>query len=192
MGEFKELKRRHTEAPIVAVPRRMGSYTWDTDASEGQLGSLLLQEQPVRITRPVDCWSRSLNSAERSYGTTERECFEVWCASFFLCLYEEGTRFTVRTDHAALKWVLHMDGAHRRLARWRWRLVEVDNVAQTRQGASQHTADTMSRIPTSARDEGAILDAVPCLPLPNLSAAWQLPSETKWALVSPPDARGAP
>jgi len=78
-----------------------------------------------------------------------------------------------------------MDGAHGRLARWRLRLAEFDYVVQTRPGASHHAADTMSRISTPARDEGPIPDAVPCLALPNSSAAWQLPPETKGGLLGP-------
>jgi len=41
----------------------------------------------------------------------------------------------VRTDHAALKWMLHMDGSHGRLALWRLRLAEFDYVVHTRPGA---------------------------------------------------------
>jgi len=185
LGAFEELKRRLTEAPILALPRRHGAYTLDTDASAGQVGAVMLQEQPDQSTRPVGYWSRSLNSAERNNSTTERECLAVVWASLLLRPYIEGTRFTVRTDHAALKWMLHMDGDHGRLARWRLRLAALDYVVQTRPGASHHAADTMSRISTPAVDDGAIPDAVPCLALPNSSAAWQLPPQTKGELLSP-------
>ena len=184
-GAFEELKRRLTEAPILALPRRHGAYALDTDASAGQVGAVLLQEQPDQSTRPVGYWSRSLNVAERNYSTTEWECLAVVWASLLLRPYIEGTRFTVRTDHAALKWMLHMDGAYGRLARWRLRLAEFDYVVQTRPGVSHHAAEMMSRISTPAVDDGAIPDAVPCLALPNSSAAWQLPPQTKGGLLSP-------
>jgi len=185
LGSLEELKRRLTEAAILALPRRHGAYTLDTDASAGQVGAVLLQEQPDQSTGPVGYWSRSLNAAERNYSTTERECLAVVSASLLFSPYIEGTRFTVRSNHAALKWMLHMDGAHGRLARWRLRLAEFDYVVQTRPGASHHAADTMSRISTPAVDDGAIPDAVPCLELPNSSAAWQLPPQTKGGLPSP-------
>jgi len=86
----------------------------DTDASAGQVGAVLLQEQRDQSTRPVGYWSRSLNAAERTYSTTERECLAVVWASLLLPPHIVGTRFTVRTDHAALKWMRHMDGAHGR------------------------------------------------------------------------------
>jgi len=91
----------------------------------------------------------------------------------------------LRKDHAALKWMLHMDEAHERLAQWRLRLAELDNVVQTRFGAAYHAADTMSRISTPEGDEGAVHDAVPCLALRNSSAAWQLPPNTKGGLQGP-------
>jgi len=184
-GAFEELKRRLTEAPILALPRRHEAYTLDTDASAGQVGAVLLQEQPDQSTRPVGYWSRFLNAAERNYSSTEREYLAVVWASLLLRPYIEGTLFTVRSDHTALKWMLHMDGAHGRLARWRLRWAEIDYVVQTRPGASHHAADTMSRNSTPTVNDGAIPDAVPCLALPNSSAAWQLPPQTKGGLLSP-------
>jgi len=106
-------------------------------------------------------------------------------ASLLLRPYAEGTRFTIRTDHAALKWMLHMDRAHRRLERWRSRFAEFDYVVQTRPRTSHHAANTMSRISTPAGDKGAIPDAVPCPALPNSAAAWQLSPDTKGGLLGP-------
>jgi len=161
LGAFEELKRRLTEAPILALPRRQRAYTLDTDASAGHVGVVLLQDQPDQSKRPVGYWSCPLNAAKWSYSTTERECLAMVWASLFLRPYIEGTRFTVHTDNAALKWMLHKDGAHGRLVRWQLRLAEFDYVVQTRPGASHHAAVTISRISTPAGDEVAILDAVP-------------------------------
>ena len=166
-GAFEQLKRRLTEAPIVALPRRQGTHTVDTDASPGQVGAVLLQERPDQCIRPVGYWSRFLNGAEQNYSMKGQECLSVVWEALLLRFLVEGTCFTVCTDHAALKWMLHMDGAHGRLARWRLRLMEFDCVVQTRTGSSHHAADTMSRILTPARDEVAIPDAVPCLAFHN-------------------------
>lgn len=40
---FEEFKRRLTEALILALPRRHGAYTLDTDASAGHVGAVPLQ-----------------------------------------------------------------------------------------------------------------------------------------------------
>jgi len=91
LGAFEELKRRLTEAPIFALPRRDRAYTLDTDASTGQVGEVLLQQQPDQSTRSVGYSRRSLNAAERNYSTTERECLAVVCASLLLRPYIEGS-----------------------------------------------------------------------------------------------------
>jgi len=129
-------------------------------------------------------WSRNVNAAERNHSTTERKCLAVVWASLRLLPCVEGTRFTVRTDHATLKWMLHMDGARGRLARWRLKLAELGYMVQTRPGASLHAADTMLRISTPVGDEGAIPDAVPCVAFPNSLAAWPLTPETQGGLLS--------
>jgi len=87
LGAFEELMRRLTEARILALPRRHEAYTLDTDASAGQVGAVLLQEQADQSTRPVGYWSHSLNAAERNYSTTERECLAVVWASLLLRPY---------------------------------------------------------------------------------------------------------
>jgi len=185
LGALEELKRRLTEAPILAPPRRHGAYTLDTDVSAGPVGVVLLQEQPEQATQPAGYWSHSLNAAERNYSTTERGCLAVVWASLLLLPYIQGTRYTVRTDHAALKWMLRMHGAHGMLALWRLCLAELNYAVQTRPGESHHAADTMSRILTPAGDDGPIPDAVPCLALPKYSTARQLPPQTKGGELYP-------
>jgi len=64
LGAFEELKRRLRKTPILALPRRQGTYTLNTDASAGQVGAVLLQDQPDHSMRPVGYWSRSLTAAE--------------------------------------------------------------------------------------------------------------------------------
>jgi len=66
LGAFEKLKRRLTEAPILALPPRHGSYTLQTDESAGQVGAVLLQEQPDQSTQAVGYWSSSLKDEERS------------------------------------------------------------------------------------------------------------------------------
>jgi RNase H-like domain found in reverse transcriptase len=50
--------------------RTEGRLCLDTDASDGQLGCCLLQDQPDGKPLPLGFWSRTLNSAEQNYSTT--------------------------------------------------------------------------------------------------------------------------
>lgn len=89
--------------------------------------------------------------------------------------YLEGRRFIIRTDHAALRWMLHMDGSQGRLARWRLRLAEYSYTVETRPGAGHHAADTMSRLPSTSTDTSAVPDEIPCLALPAHARGWTVP-----------------
>lgn len=86
-------------------------------------------------------------------------------------------RFIVRSDHAALRWMLLMDGAYGRLARWRLRHAEFNNVMESSPGQHQHAADVMSRLVTSGADRGPIPEEIPTLlTLANFASAWVQPS----------------
>ena len=145
---FNALRARLLSPPILALPRREGKLWLDTDASAAQLGCCLLQEQPSGPALPLGYWSRTLNAAERNYSTTERECLAIVWAVTHLRPYLEGVKFTVRTDHHALRWVMNLADAQGRLARWRLRLSEFTFNVEYSPGATHHAADAMSRLPT--------------------------------------------
>ena len=123
---FKALKRALTTTPVLALPRADAHSRLETDACDRQVGCVLLQMQPDGEYKPVGFWSRSLCAAERNYDTSERECLAVVWAVQLLRPCLEGTKFTIRTDHKALKWILDMKDSTGRLARWRLKLYNFD------------------------------------------------------------------
>ncbi len=54
---------------------------------------------------PIGYWSRTLIPAELNYSTTKRECLAAVWAVHHLRPYLKLTRFTVRTDRHAIKWL---------------------------------------------------------------------------------------
>ena len=144
---FNTLRDRLLSPPVLALPRAKGQIWLDTDASDGQLGCCLLQLQPDGKPLPLGYWSRTLNSAEKNYSTTEKECLAIVWAVTHLRPYLEGVNFTVRTDHHALRWVMNLSDAQGRLARWRLRLSEFTFKVEYHPGAAHHSADAMSRLP---------------------------------------------
>jgi RNase H-like domain found in reverse transcriptase len=70
---FNTLRDRLLSPPVLAQPRAKGQMWLDTDAFEGQLGCCFLQLQPDGKPLPLGYWSRTLNSAEKNYSTTEKE-----------------------------------------------------------------------------------------------------------------------
>jgi len=103
---FERLREQLCNPPILALPRRKGKYIIDVDASYDQLGCALLQEQPAAAYHPVGYFSRGLEPAAQNYTVTEIEGLGVVWAITFLRPYIKGTRFLVRCDHKALKWIL--------------------------------------------------------------------------------------
>jgi hypothetical protein len=81
--------------------------------------------------------------------------------------YLERQKFTVVTDHQALRWVMNLPDAQGRLARWRLCLAEFEFQVEYRPGSSNHAADTMSRLdpPAPTLLEDPIDTEIPVLTL---------------------------
>ena len=135
------------------------------DASAYQLGATLLQQQnetePNEWT-PIGYWSKTLTDCKWNYSTTERECFSVVWAVTSLRLYIEGLKFTIRTDHDALRWLMTLTDSLGRLMRWRLRLSEFDFTITYRPGRVHQGPDALSRlISPDGNDDKAVDDEVP-------------------------------
>jgi len=152
-AEFDRLREQLCNPPILALPRREGNYIIDVDASYDQLGCALLQEQPAGEYHPVGYFSRGLEPAEQNYTVTEIEGLGVVWAITSLRPYIEGTRFSVRCDHKALKWILTTTACtNNRLNRWRIRLAEFDYDVEYKPGRKHAIADALSRMPMEGLD----------------------------------------
>ena len=160
---FETLKQRLVSPPILSLPRPDAPYVVDTDASAYQLGCTLLQpsNDNENVLMPVGYWSYALNEAERNYSATERECYAVVWAVTSLRPYLEGTRFTVRTDHDALRWLMSLTETSGRLTRWRLRLAEFDFTIVYRPGRTHQVPDALSRLVRPHASQTPVDDEVP-------------------------------
>jgi hypothetical protein len=117
------------------------------DASATALGACLSQKVNG-VERPIAFASRVLSPAERRYSASEREGLAcLWaCEHWHFYLY--GRRFTLITDHQALKTMLTAGGSgHRplRLHRWSDRLFQYTYDVHFRSGRENSVADCLSR-----------------------------------------------
>ena len=62
--------------------------------------------------------SKTMDDTQRKYATTEKELLAVVFALDKFCSYLVGSKVTVYTDHAALKYLLKKADAKPRLIRW--------------------------------------------------------------------------
>ena len=96
---------------------------------------------------PVAFASRALNTSERNYSTTERECLAVvWGLDHFRH-FIYGQNITLVTDHKPLKWLLQTKSLNTRLTRWALKVSEYSVDAIDYKKGSEHTnADGLSRL----------------------------------------------
>ena len=146
---FDSLKEALVRPPVLALPVAGRPFMIDTDASAYQVGATLLQQQDEEDPKSwatIGYWSRSLVPAEKNYTATERECLSVVWAMQSLRPYIEGQRFLVRSDHAALKWLISLKDPTGRLARWCYRLSTFDYEIIHRPGRKHQVPDALSRL----------------------------------------------
>jgi hypothetical protein len=113
---FDILKSALVSAPILCYPDFTKPFDLYVDASLDGLGMTLGQIQNDREV-VIAYAGRSLNSAELSYSATEKEALAVIDGIKIFQPYLHGHKFTVHTDHNALKWLMSVKDVTGRLAR---------------------------------------------------------------------------
>ena len=124
---FRTLKIALCSQPILAFPASEGKYIVDTDPSNTGLGAVLSQVQNGE-KQVIAYYSKTLSKPERNYCVTRRELLAIVRALEHFHKYLYGRQFSLRTDHAALAWLLRFKKPEGQLARWLERLQECKSV----------------------------------------------------------------
>ena len=91
-------------------------------------------------------WYKKLNAAEKNYATIEKECYAiVWSVKKF-DEYLIGAKFTVRSDHRPLQWLMTNKETKGRRLRWALILQNYNFRIEYIEGVENHVADVLSRI----------------------------------------------
>lgn len=143
---FIRLKEHLCTSPILGYPNREGRFIVDTDASNTGIGGVLSQEQGEREV-VIAYFSKSLSKPERNYCVTRKELLAVVKTLQHFNKYLVGRQFTLRTDHAALKWLLQFKNPEGQVARWLEQLQEYNFTTEHRSGRTHLNADALSRRP---------------------------------------------
>jgi hypothetical protein len=155
---FNELKQCLISAPILAYPNITGRFVLDTDCSGFAMGGIISQIQNT-YERVIAYGSKTLNQAEKNYCVTRRELLAVvtFVKKFRHYLY--GKRFTVRTDHMSLKWLMNFKEPEGQVARWIEYLSTFDFEIIHRPGKDHGAADALSRRPCKFCDRYDLKEA---------------------------------
>ena len=143
---FNTLKEKLIQTPVLGYPLPQEPFILDTDASNYATGAVLSQIQDGK-ERVIAYYSRSMNSAEKQYCVTRKELLAIVRAVKQFHCYLYGRHFTIRTDHAALTWLLKFRNPEGQIARWIQRLQEYDFEVVHRAGLKHNNADALSRRP---------------------------------------------
>ncbi|KAJ9535161.1 hypothetical protein OSB04_un001760 [Centaurea solstitialis] len=144
-SSFDLLKDMLTSAPIIQPPNWQLPFEIMCDASNHAVGAVLGQKDG-KNSHVIYYASRSLDSAQCNYSTTEKELLAVVFALEKFRSYLLGTKVIVFSDHAALKYLLKKKDAKPRLIRWILLLQEFDLEIRDKSGAENLVADHLSRV----------------------------------------------
>ncbi|KAI4904404.1 hypothetical protein NFI96_007328 [Prochilodus magdalenae] len=143
---FGCLKKALTDSPILTPPDPKLMFVLDTDASDVGMGAVLSQVGPEG-EKVIAYFSKTFNKAERCYCVTRRELLAIVRAIGHFKYYLCGLPFTVRTDHAALQWLMSFKEPEGQIARWLEELAPYVFQVEYRAETQHANADAMSRRP---------------------------------------------
>ena len=103
------------EPPILAYPEPHGLFILDTDANSTGVGAVLSQVHPGNREKVVAYYRMLLSVATR-------ELLAIVKAVKYFHVYLYGRKFLLRTDHAALRWLLSFRQPEGQVACWIERL----------------------------------------------------------------------
>ena len=144
------------------------------DASDYVVGDVLGQRVDKKLN-VIHYASKTLDSAQRNYATTEKEFLAVVFACEKFRSYIVDSKVTIHTAHAAIKYLMENKDAKPRLIRWVLLLQEFDLHVVDRKGADNPVADNLSRLENVLDDPQPIDDSFPDEQLNVISASCSAP-----------------
>nr|KYP42550.1 Retrovirus-related Pol polyprotein from transposon 17.6 [Cajanus cajan] len=117
LSAFSLLKQKLCSAPVITSPDWNFDFELMCDASDYAVG-VVLGQRKNKIFHVIHYASKVLNETQMNYATTEKELLAIVYALEKFRSYLIGSKITVFTDHAAIKYLLTKSDSKPRLIRW--------------------------------------------------------------------------
>ena len=114
---FERLKTALISAPIIQPPDWSLPFEIMCDASNYAVGAVLGQRRDKKL-HAIYYASRTLDSAQINYATTEKELLAIVFTLDKFRSYLVGAKIIIYTAHAAIRYLLAKQDAKPRLLRW--------------------------------------------------------------------------
>jgi hypothetical protein len=149
---FTDLKKMVAQETMLAYPDFTKKFVIYTDASDRQLGAVIMQEG-----KPLAFYSRKLNKAQMNYSVTEKELLSIveTLKEFRNILL--GYQIEIYTDHLNLTYETTLNESQR-VMRWRLLIEEFGPTLTFIKGEANVVADALSRLPRSGECESMCLE----------------------------------
>ncbi|KAK8980795.1 hypothetical protein V6N11_047926 [Hibiscus sabdariffa] len=121
------------------------------DASDTSIGTILVQKIGKEL-HVIAYASRTLDSAQRNYSTTEKELLTIVFALEKFRSYLLGTNVVVFSDHASLCYLMNKKEAKPRLIHWILLIQEFNLEIKDKKGRENLVADHLSQISLTLTD----------------------------------------
>ncbi|GMF31856.1 unnamed protein product [Phytophthora fragariaefolia] len=146
MMNFKELKRRMCDPPVLHLSDFTKAMHLRTDASKFAVGDVLFQDFDG-LERPIAYTSRKMKPAELNYPTQQQELLAIFHALAAFQIYCLDKPPVVETEHKSLEGLFTQKMANRHLARWYDVLAEYQPKFSYLPEAKYGMADAFNRCP---------------------------------------------
>ena len=157
---FETLKKALISAPIVQPPNWNLPFEIICDASDYVVGATLGQRVDKKLN-VIHYASKTLDSAQRNYATTEKEFLAAVFACDKFISYIVDSKLIIHTNHATIKYLMEKKDAKPRLIRWVLLVQEFDLHITDRKGAGNPVGDNLSMLENSLDDPLPIDDSFP-------------------------------
>jgi len=147
LSAFDELKRKLTNAPVLAICNLTSETELHCDASTAGYGSVLMQRSIDKQFHPIFFFSKRTTDVESRYHSFELEMLAIIYSLRRFRVYLRGVNFKIVTDCNALALAIRKKEISPRISRWILELSEYEYTTEHRPAVKMSHVDALSRLP---------------------------------------------